>query len=121
MTLIQALSGEALYPGEIHCAYDDPGYRESYECVFRCPVDFNESGNRMVLKSKQLDLPILQANKFNARMSEKLCEEILHKSMRRQLSALAGGITSELPADEVLKSLIQGYPGQLTPVPPRPQ
>jgi hypothetical protein len=147
----------------------------------------------MVLKSKQLDLPILQANKFNARMSEKLCEEILHKyigeedlttrirhiilrvpgkfpdettvadalavsgrTMRRQLSALgtsyrelldqvrsdlaqqfesqrgasgpttglyrdhqfpsrlqalAGGITSELPADEVVKKPYSGLPG----------
>jgi AraC-like DNA-binding protein len=79
MTLIRSLSGEDLYPHEIHCAYADPGYREHYEGVFRCAIDFNESGNRMVLKSKLLGLPILQANKFNARMSEKLCEDILHK------------------------------------------
>jgi AraC-like DNA-binding protein len=79
MALIRSLCGEDRYPHEIHCAYDNPGYREYYESVFRCPVYFNESGNRMVLKSKLLALPILQANKFNARMSEKLCEEILHK------------------------------------------
>jgi AraC-like DNA-binding protein len=79
MKLIRVLSGEDLYPHEIHCAYGDPGYREYYESVFQCPVHFNESGNRMVLKSKLLDFPILHANKFNARMSEKLCEEILYK------------------------------------------
>jgi AraC-like DNA-binding protein len=33
----------------------------------------------MVLSRKVLELPITQANKFNARMSEKLCQEILHK------------------------------------------
>jgi hypothetical protein len=93
----------------------------------------------MVLKSKQLDLPILQANKFNARMSEKLCEEILHKYIGEEdlaqqfesqrgasgpttglyrdhqfpsrLQALAGGITSELPADEVVKKPYSGLPG----------
>ena len=79
MELIRALSGEELYPDEIHCAYSDPGYREQYESVFRCPVHFNSSGNRMVLSGKLMALPILQANKFNARMSEKLCEEILRK------------------------------------------
>ena len=79
MELIRSLSGEELFPEEIHCAYGDPGYREHYESVFRCPVHFNSSGNRMVLSSKLLALPILQANKFNARMSEKLCEDILRK------------------------------------------
>lgn len=32
-----------------------------------------------MLDRKTLALPVLQANKFNARMSEKLCEDILRK------------------------------------------
>ena len=79
MEMIRIITGEAVYPTAIKCAYADPGYRDRYEDIFHCPVQFNEPGNRMEMAPTVLNLPVLQANKLNASMSEKLCEDILHK------------------------------------------
>ncbi|MEH6581243.1 MAG: AraC family transcriptional regulator [Halioglobus sp.] len=79
MEILRILTGEEFYPIEIQCVYEDPGYRELYKTIFRCPVEFGAPANRVVVDRAFMDLPVLQANKFNARMSEKMCEEILHK------------------------------------------
>jgi AraC-like DNA-binding protein len=79
MEIFRILTGEEFYPTEVQCAYGDPGYPDLYQTIFRCPVAFNAAANRMVVDKALMDLPILQANKFNAQLSEKMCEEILHK------------------------------------------
>jgi len=84
MAMSRIITGEELYPTVIRCAYADPGYRDKYECIFRCPIHFDEPGNRMEIELSVLDLPVLQANKFNARMSEKLCEDVLQKHIGEQ-------------------------------------
>lgn len=79
LAIIRILTGEQLHPREIFLAYVEPDYAAEYHRVFDCPVVFNSPENVMVLSRKLLDMPVLQANKFNAKMSEKLCQEILRK------------------------------------------
>lgn len=79
MEVVRALTGESVYPEEVRCAYARPEHAGVYSSTFCCPVNFNSAGNAMVLGRKLLDLPVRQANKFNARMSEKLCQEITRK------------------------------------------
>jgi AraC-like DNA-binding protein len=79
ISISRILTGEEVRPNEIHLAYAEPDYTEAYRQFFCCPVVFDSLENSMVLSRKVLELPITQANKFNARMSEKLCQEILHK------------------------------------------
>jgi AraC-like DNA-binding protein len=79
MNIIRIFSGKAIGPDEVHLAYAEPDYTEAYLQFFSCPVVFDSLENSMVLSRKVLELPIMQANKFNARMSEKLCQEIMHK------------------------------------------
>ena len=79
MEIIRTISGKNVYPDEVCFAYAKPEHAAEYSRVFSCPVSFNSSGNTMVLSNRLLELPVLQANKFNAKMSEKLCQEITHK------------------------------------------
>jgi len=79
MEIIRTITGENVYPDEVRFSYAKPEYAREYNRVFSCPVVFNSSGNTMVLGKKVLELPVLQANKFNAKMSEKLCQEITRK------------------------------------------
>lgn len=98
--LFRILTGANLYPREVRCAFADPGYRERYQEIFCCPIHFDEPGNRMILDAAAMELPVLQANKFNARMSEKLCEEIHKKYIGEEdLTTRIRHIILRIPGD----------------------
>ncbi len=77
LRIAQILTGKAVLPARMHCAYSKPAYHERYRQVFQCPIHFNSKETALVFSRDIMDLPVLQANKFNARMSEKLCQSLL--------------------------------------------
>jgi len=77
LNMTRALVGHAVFPVSMKCAYSQPSYHERYERLFRCPISFDSETTSLVFQSSVVELPVLQANKFNASMSEKLCQSIL--------------------------------------------
>lgn len=77
--LLGLLTGVDIKPVEVHCAYAEPDYLDRYQEAFRCPVKFNEKANKISFHSAIFGLPILQANRFNAQMTLKMCRVIFDK------------------------------------------
>jgi AraC-like DNA-binding protein len=76
---VHILSGKEVYPERVEWSYADPGYPVAYQQVFHCPLIFDSAENCLVLRHSTCALPIPQGNRFNARMGEKMCLEILRK------------------------------------------
>lgn len=109
--LFGTLTGVDVIPVEVHFAYAEPAYSDRYYEAFRCKVKFDEKTNQLIYRRHLFDLPVLQANRFNAQMTNKLCQGILDKHVGEEdLASRIRQIIVQVPGqfpgeEEVARSL----------------
>jgi AraC-like DNA-binding protein len=80
MNFIRLLSGKSVYPVKVMYRTAKVKDTSEYERIFRCKPAFNQDGNCMVFRIKDLEIPILGYNPQLSAVIEKLLQERLHES-----------------------------------------
>lgn len=75
--VLSQVCGQPIELLEFRCTYSKPEYVERYQLAFNCPVVFDSSVNELVFPVSTADIKVPQANRHNASMSEKICQDIL--------------------------------------------
>ncbi len=86
-------------PRRVSLDYPEPGYREVYDELIPCPIDFDAEENAIFFTTRALQTPLLNSNEAIRDFCERRCELIL-------ADLEAGG---EL-ADRVRSQLLAGLP-----------
>lgn len=75
---------------QLHLAFPEPEYKNSYQELFKCPVFFNADRNRMCFGRHSLELELPRANPLSFQICTDLCA-----TMMREMKNMGG------PAKEV--------------------
>lgn len=85
--------------------FEDPGYCELYQSLFKCPVYFNQPANRLCFPAKLLNQPLDLANEATTKVCQQQCDAIL-KSLKQQSGLV-----------EQIRQIVMEHPEQ----PPAPE
>jgi AraC-like DNA-binding protein len=78
---------DKIHPNAIHLRYPDPGYRERYEALFRCPVHFNCANNRIIWDIEDIKVPYPTHNPAAVEMALQLCERLMGQQPGNDLTS----------------------------------
>ncbi len=94
-------------PAHVEFMREEPPCRQRYYELFRSPIRFGASANRLVLKGDQLDIPLPGANSMLARANEQLIHDYLARFDQISLSMLVRSkLVDILPAGNVTEEKV---------------
>ncbi len=78
--VFEMLTGKPLVLLEAHFRYPEPEYVSQYVHAFNCPLFFSADNNQLIMDSKVVHFPILQANPLGIAAAERMCIEFLNSN-----------------------------------------
>ena len=73
------LIGPECKPNVVRFDFPDPGYRERYQAIFQCPLEFNQAVNELRYSTQFLDQPIATHDPKVKDVLEILCDNLAQK------------------------------------------
>jgi len=111
ISLCRQVAGEDFSPRFVDLVRREPVCRERHYALFRSPIHFGASSNRLVVDANELQRPLPGANAMLAQANERLIEDYLARFNRSQLAMLvrsklidllpAGRVSEEKVADSL--------------------
>ncbi len=77
LTFARWITGKPIVPLEVHYPFPAPPYLAEYERIFCCPLRFEESGTRLLLDRKLMNLPLTQPDPKLLAFFDQLAQEAL--------------------------------------------
>ena len=77
LTFARWITGKPIVPLEVHYPFPAPPYLAEYERIFRCPLRFEETGTRLVLDRKLMNLPLVQPDPKLLTFFDELAQDAL--------------------------------------------
>lgn len=78
--VFELVTGKPLNLLEAHFQYPEPEYVSQYVETFNCPLFFSADSNQLIMESKVVHFPILQANPLGIAAAERMCIEFLNSN-----------------------------------------
>ena len=73
----EAMTGRPPLMSAVRLSYSDPGYRDSYEKIFQCPVHFGQKHNEMIFRTDILGAPLPNADPLTLEACQAVCQELM--------------------------------------------
>jgi AraC-like DNA-binding protein len=88
LILARALAGPSFKPLSLELTYRAPPHAAEYRALFRCPVNFGASRNRVVVEPRWLALPLATHHPISAQQALAICRDQAAQ-MKRQSEIVA--------------------------------
>ena len=99
--------GDVLDPVEVNLMREKPEQAGRYYAAFRCPVNFSQPVNNLVLPIEAVDRPIPSANLKLAQMHDRVLQEYLAEQDRGDLiTRVRESIIQQLPSGDANKDQV---------------
>ncbi|GLQ33586.1 AraC family transcriptional regulator [Litoribrevibacter albus] len=84
INIARMISTESLTPTSVHFEHDEPDSLDVYHRIFRCPIYFNATDNKIVLTQQDVALPVKFADPSLLAFHEILAQQILTKLSKEE-------------------------------------
>jgi AraC-like DNA-binding protein len=109
MAMCRANYGEELQPVKVCFTHDVPACEEEFHRFFRAPVYFNQSSNRLSLRSTDARQSLSGGNPFLAEINDKVVIDYLsHLSKSDIVQRAKAIIVEQLPSGNVSNEMVAG-------------
>ncbi|MDP1540348.1 MAG: AraC family transcriptional regulator [Moraxellaceae bacterium] len=84
VAIMRMMLGNNTSPLRIELSYPQPAYGAAYQRLFKCPVRFNSSANRMVFSSALMDFPLTTRSAASHAAALAACRKLITPSVTTQ-------------------------------------